>query len=142
MTIQNTRLLVGVATFGLILTVGAMSARAAGPFDGTWVLDIPVAAADTGRTNPTCPALRLDATITDSKITASLARVPSGTPNVVANGTGPGAAPLTGTVKADGTLTAHWLGYKASGKLNGDSGTVTVHGQCGPRIAMATRVKQ
>lgn len=133
----------GAAAAAIALGWGAAflgPARAAGAYDGTWVIDIPQATTDIGRTTPTCPALRLNAKIVDSKVNATLERVASGTINTVENGTGPAASPLTGNVEADGMLIAEWQGYHASGQLNGDSGRVVVQGQCGPRTATVTRV--
>ena len=125
---------------GLAGALAAAPALAAGPFDGTWVLDVPVAATDTGRSNPTCPALRLQAKIVDSQVTGSLERVASGTTTTVETGSGRVSAPITGTVHPDGMLVAQWQGYKASGSLNGDSGRIVVLGECGPRTAVATRI--
>jgi hypothetical protein len=118
----------------------APPAQAAGGFDGTWVIDIPPSIVRGSATSGPCPALRLRATISDSKITASLERVAGGAPNTIENGTGRSSGPLTGTVQPDGSVSADWQGYRAAGKLSGDAGTVTVQGQCGPRDATVVRV--
>ena len=115
-------------------------ALAAGPYDGTWVLDLPASPINSTQTTSACPALRLSAKIVDSQVTGSLERVASGTDNTVENGTGRVSAPITGSVHQDGMLVADWQGYHASGSLSGDSGRVVVQGQCGPRTATATRV--
>jgi hypothetical protein len=118
----------------------AAPAFAAGPFDGTWVLDLPSYPFNSGQTNAPCPTLRLSAKIVNSQVTGSLERVPSGTADTIENGTGRISAPITGSVQADGMLVADWQGYHASGTLSGDSGRIIVLGQCGPRTAIATRV--
>jgi len=121
------------------VAVSAPPARAAGAYDGTWVIDIP-ASVQGNLTTAACPALRLQVKIADSQVSASLERVPSGTSNTVENGTARNATPLTGAVAQDGTVVAQWEGFKANGKLAGDNGAVTVIGQCGPRNATAIRV--
>jgi hypothetical protein len=122
-------------------TILAAPARAAGPFDGSWVIDVPASASAAQRADANCPALRLPVKIADNQVSGSLTRVPStGGGQGVQQGTGRASAPVTGTVQADGSVTAQWEGYKASGKLAGDGGTVTIVGQCGPRKATATRV--
>jgi hypothetical protein len=129
-----------VIAAGAAAATVAHSAHAAGPYDGTWVIDIPASLARGVQSTGPCPALRLEAKIVDSQVTASLERVPSGTTETVENSTARTAAPLTGTVEADGTVTADWQGYKSNGKLSGDTGAITVQGECGPRDATATRV--
>jgi hypothetical protein len=115
-------------------------ALAAGPYDGTWVLDVPSSPITGGQSTSTCPALRLSAKIVDSQVTGNLERVASGADNTVENGTSRVSAPITGTVHQDGMLVADWQGYHASGTLSGDGGRVVVQGECGPRTATATRV--
>jgi len=134
-----------VSVLSLALSMAEASlALAAGPFDGTWVLDIPASRNRPGdyTTSAYCPALRLPVEIRDSKVTGDLTRVPNstGTPEIEA-GKSRVSAPVTGTVQADGTVVARWQNYHAAGKLVGDSGQVTVQGECGPRIAKATRIK-
>jgi hypothetical protein len=118
----------------------AVPALAAGTYDGTWVLDIPSSMLCASYSTFACPALRLETKIADNKVIGSFERVPSGAANTVETGTGRASAPVTGSVQADGMLVADWEGYHASGRLAGDSGQIVVHGQCGPRIATATRV--
>jgi hypothetical protein len=72
-----------------------------------------------------------------------LHRVPSpDDTDVVESGAGPGAAPITGQVSAEGAVEAQWQGYRATGQLTGNTGEVTVDGECGPRTAVATRVTE
>jgi hypothetical protein len=121
-------------------TLLAGTASAAGAFDGTWVIDIPSSPTAGNPSTPPCPALRLQARIVDSRVTGSLERVASGTPNTVEPGSSRAASPITGMVQPDGALAAEWEGYRATGKLSGDTGQITVQGQCGPRSATASRV--
>lgn len=135
--------LFSVAAFSLALSVTGVSlALAAGPFDGSWVLDVPAGRLKPGdyTSSASCPALRLPVQIRDSKVTGELTRMPNtvGTP-LIEPGGGRGSAPVTGTVQPDGTVVAQWENYHAAGKLAGDGGQVTVQGECGPRIAKATR---
>jgi hypothetical protein len=88
-----------------------------------------------------CPALRLPVEVQDGRVIGALHRVPSGSAGLeIESGGGPNAAPVPGTVQPDGTVNAHWGPYQASGKLEGNEGTVTVDGECGPRVAQAIRV--
>ena len=113
----------------------------ADPYDGKWVIDFPAttvpAAASSSRS---CASIRISAEINESRISGELHREAT-SPTEVTNGTGPGAAPLSGTVAADGTVTATWQGYAIGGKLAGNGGTVNVTGECGPRTGTATRVQ-
>jgi hypothetical protein len=136
------RLAWSVIAASLAAAAVAGSAYAAGPYDGTWVIDIPAGLARGNLSTALCPALRLEAKIIDNQVNASLERVPSGTAETIENGTARTAAPLTGTVQPDGTVTADWQGYKSAGTLSGDTGTITVQGECGPRDATATRVSK
>jgi len=127
-----------------LLASGAVPALAAGPFDGSWVIDVPAGRLKPGdyTSSASCPALRLPVEIRDSKVTGQLTRSPTavGTP-VIEPGGGRLSAPVTGTVQADGSVVAQWENYHAAGKLVGDGGEVTVQGECGPRVSKATRVK-
>lgn len=132
-----------ISALALALSVsGASLALAAGPFDGIWVLDVSGSRTKPGdyTSGAACPALRLPVQIRDSKVTGDLTRVPNsvGTPEIEP-GKSRVSAPVTGTVKADGTVAAQWLNYRATGKLVGDTGKLIVQGECGPRNATATR---
>ena len=128
----------------LALAAGALplgAAVAAGPYDGTWVVDAPQAGgagAQEGAEPTGCEPLRLEFQVQDNRITGSLKRSPYGGARVTP-GTGPGSAPITGTVGPDGTINAQWQQYKATGRLSGDHAEVRWNGQCGPRIAMGGR---
>lgn len=135
------RALAAMASAALVTSaLLASPARAGGNFDGTWILDVPASLTGGSYTTATCPALRLQTKIADNTVSGSLERVASGADNTVESGTGRAASPVTGSVQPDGMLVAEWQGYHASGRLAGDTGRVVVQGECGPRIATATRV--
>jgi len=123
----------------LSVTLGGLSAAAQdkGRYDGTWVVDIPVAI-EQKTTNPTCPALRLVIRVKDDQISARLLRNPVG--NTISNSDQPDAPVLTGHVDPDGTVNAEWQGFSATGKLAGDTANLVVKGECGPRNATGVRV--
>lgn len=126
----------------LSMSVPSMSAEAAGPYDGTWVIDAPQAggtgaAEDSAATG--CEPLRLEFRIVDNRIVGTLHRSLYGGTRVE-TGPGPGSAPVTGTVSDDGTLNAQWGRYKATGKLAGNNAEVRWRGECGERMAMGSRI--
>jgi hypothetical protein len=132
----------GVVTAALLLPV-SRAAFAATPYDGTWVLDVPPSTIISRADGSYCPALRLPVQISNGQVSAMLHRVPSlDDTDMVESGPGPGGAPVTGQVSADGFVEAQWQGYRASGQLSGNTGEITVNGECGPRTAVATRVGQ
>jgi hypothetical protein len=116
-------------------------ALASTSFDGTWVIDVPASTTIAATADSACPALRFPVQIRDNQVTGVLTRVPSRDGAVIVEaGNGGDAAPVSGTVQPDGTVTAQWENYHATGTLNGDTGIVTVAGECGPRTAHAVRV--
>jgi hypothetical protein len=118
-------------------------ARAATPYDGTWVIDIPPSTIISREDESACPALRFPVQIKDGRVTGSLEQVPSAESSlVVENGDGPAASMVTGTVGADGTVDAQWQNYHATGNLAGNRGEITVATECGPETAQAFRVTQ
>jgi hypothetical protein len=131
------------ASISLIVAAFALPmswAQAAGPYDGAWYVDAP-AAQTTGAERPSgCDSVRLPMQVTDNKITGNLQRAPYGTGRVEAGGSS--ASPITGTVQPDGTFTAQWESYHATGKLSGDKAEMTWKGECGPRVATGGRAKQ
>jgi len=122
------------------LVSSSPQAFAAGPFDGTWVVDVPSADFNSTTGASDCPALRFPLQIRDGQVTGVLARVPSSDGVVVEAENGADSASVTGTVQPDGTVHAEWERYRANGKLDGHNGQVTVSGECGPRAATAVRV--
>jgi hypothetical protein len=85
--------------------------------------------------------LRFPIAIKDGEISGTLHRVPSTTDGVIVEaGSGPDSAPVTGTVRPDGSVTAEWMNYHAEGKLADKDGAVTIQGECGPRRATVTRI--
>lgn len=114
--------------------------RAAGPFDGNWVLS---AAGAGGRQTETggdtaCSDFRIPFQISDNQIVGKYARSVSTPTEIVASPTG---SPMTGTVQPDGTFTLKWEAYNVSGKITGNSLTAVWRGQCGERSATGTRVQ-
>jgi hypothetical protein len=131
----------GVVAAALMLPL-PRPADAATPYDGTWVLDVPSSTIIPRTSESACPALRLPVQVTNGQVIAMLHRVPSEDADDVESGAGPGASPITGSVSADGVVEAQWQGYRATGQLTGNTGEITVDGECGPRTAEATRVAQ
>ena len=110
--------------------------------DGTWIVDVPAVGYMASAGEYRCPALRFPIDIRGGRVTGSLERVPSSDPGVtVESGGGQTSAPVTGSVGANGTVTARWLNYHANGHLDGAAGTATIDGECGPRQARLYRVK-
>jgi hypothetical protein len=123
------------------LALPCLTANAAGPFDGTWQIDsgglgTPTAEAMQGTS---CAPESLSFEIKDNQIQGSYARVP-GSSSRVESSEGRGSSPLTGTVNADGTVSAQWESYKAAGKITGDQIELRWRASCGPRVAMGSRV--
>jgi hypothetical protein len=130
----------GVVAAALLLPA-SQAAFAATAYDGTWVLDVPSSTIIPRTGEAYCPALRLPVQVTNGQVTAMLHRVPSpDDTDVVESGAGPAASPVTGQVSADGSVEAQWQGYRATGQLSGNTGEITVDGECGPRTSVATRV--
>jgi len=118
----------------------APPAWAMGPYDGTWIVDLPANNGPSfGNANSACPALRLRILVKDNQLSASLQRVP-GAPNVVENSADPNATPVTGSVRPDGSVEAKWGNYVATGTLAGANTAVTVQGTCGSRTGTAVRI--
>ena len=116
--------------------------RAAGPFDGNWVLS---AAGSGGRTSPegggggnACSDFRIPFQIADNQIVGKYSRSTSDPTEIVASPTG---SPMSGSVQPDGTFTMKWEAYDVSGKITGTTLTATWRGQCGQRSATGTRVQ-
>jgi hypothetical protein len=137
--------LVQIAAFALLASALSISGAAAQathrPFDGMWVLDVPPSPVIARTSETACPALRLPVSIENDQLVGSLMRVP--TPDagpMLEAGTGPNAAPIVGSVAADGTVQAHWEGFQVYGKLTGGTGQVTVQTMCGPMVSTATRL--
>jgi hypothetical protein len=123
----------------MAVAVYAMPARAAGPFDGNWVIDAPPAGGAIGAEGEyTCPALRLPFTVKDGQVIGDLHRTATGT---VESGKSSNSAPVTGSVSAAGEVSVTWEAFKASGKLSGSTGSVSWAGECGPRTATAQKVQ-
>jgi len=132
----------GVVAAALLLPA-SQAAFAATPYDGTWVLDVPPSSTIARVDGSSCPALRLPVQVMNGQVTGMLHRVPSADDtDMVEAGAGPYAAPVTGQVSADGAVEAQWQGYRAAGQLSGNTGEITVDGECGPRTAVATRVAE
>jgi len=137
-----TRTLATISLTIVALALPLLPAQAAGPYDGNWYVDAAPAAQTSSSDVPAgCDAVRLPFQVTDNKITGSLQRAPYGTGRVE-QGSGSSAAPITGTVGPDGTFTAQWESYHATGKLSSDKAEMSWKGECGPRTATGGRAKQ
>lgn len=115
-------------------------ARAAGPFDGNWVL---AAAGAGGRQSESggdtaCSDFRIPFQIADNQIVGKYARSTSNPTEIVAT---PSGSPMTGSVQPDGTFNLKWEAYNVSGKITGNTLTAMWRGQCGERSATGTRVQ-
>src|SRR5215469_6528528 len=100
--------------------------RAAGPYDGSWVL---AAAGAGGRTSQegggggtACSDFRIPFQISNNQITGKYSRSTSDPTEIVASPTG---SPLTGSVQPDGTFSMKWEAYNVSGKITGNTLTAT-----------------
>lgn len=127
------------------LASSALPAAAAGPFDGTWVVEAPAlpgASSETSSSTASCyNAVRFEFQIRDNQVVGTLRQTPyAGVQQGGSGSSRAGAAPLQGMVQPDGTLTAQWQSYRATGKLTGDRAELTWRGQCGPRTATGQRV--
>jgi hypothetical protein len=125
----------------LVFLSYAPLARAAGAYDGNWVIDFPAVGGNPAISESGCQALRLPLEIKDSKFASTLARVPAPTGGVVVEaGRGTDSASITGTVQADGNVSADWERYHVTGQLAGNSGQLEFKGECGVRVGQAVRV--
>jgi hypothetical protein len=140
MTPIRPTLTIAAAAVALLAFASAPS-FARGSFDGTWVVDVPASQTLAGNTQPACPASRFPLEVRDNVVYGSLERVfTGGSSPVVETGTDRNARPVVGSVQPDGSVSATWLGYHATGKLNASDGIVTIQGACGPRKATIVRV--
>jgi hypothetical protein len=115
--------------------------RAAGQFDGNWVLNAKGSGGMTsqeGSGGTSCSDFRIPFQITDNQIAGKYSRSTSNPTEIVASPTG---TPLSGSVQPDGTFTMKWEAYNVSGKIAGNTLTATWRGQCGERTATGTRVQ-
>jgi hypothetical protein len=116
--------------------------RAAGPFDGNWVLSATGAGGRTsqegGGGGTACSDFRIPFQISDNKIAGTFTRSTSNPTEIVASPTG---TPMTGTVQPDGTFEMKWEAYNVSGKITGSTMAAMWRGQCGERSATGTRVQ-
>jgi hypothetical protein len=134
------RMLTSISVIVAALAMPLLPAAAAGPYDGTWYVDAPPAAgwqpAEQGGGG--CEGVRIPFKVTDNKITGSLKRAVYGTGRIEASESG---TPFSGTVAADGGISAKWESYTATGKLTGDKAELRWKGQCGERVATGGRSK-
>jgi outer membrane protein OmpA-like peptidoglycan-associated protein len=128
--------LLALAAFALPMA----PAHATGPFDGTWIIDVPADTISGADDNSVCPALRLRVHIIDSQVTGQFRRSFPEDSNVVETGGNNGAAQVSGNVQPDGALTAQWQNFHAAGQMVGDRGNLTMQSECGPLQAIARRL--
>lgn len=134
-----TTLAAGGGLAASLLALPSFTALAAGPYDGTWIIDFPPSLSGSNLSQPACQALRLRFEVKDNEVSARLQRIsPDG--NVVENSDAPGATPVTGTVKPDGTVEGNWGNFTATGKLAGTQAQVTVNGVCGERTGNGVKL--
>jgi len=89
----------------------------------------------------TYAAVRIQFQVREYEIIGSLRMHRTHEGATVRQGPGPGATPIKGTVAPDGTLTAQWQSFRATGKLMSDKAELRWKGQCGPRVAIGTRLR-
>lgn len=131
-----------VSLAAAVVVAPIVAAHAAGQYDGNWFVDAPAAQnAGTSERSSGCEPVRIPFTVKDNKISGSLQRAPYGTGRVE-SGTGKNATPFTGTVGPDGSITASWQSYKATGKLSGNTAQIKWRGECGERVATGGRAKE
>lgn len=133
----GTAALLAIAT--VFLSPGIV--RAAGQFDGNWVLNAAGAGGMTsqeGAGGTACSDFRIPFQISNNQIAGKYARSNSNPTEIVAS---PSGSPMTGSVQPDGTFTMKWEAYDVSGKITGNTLTATWRGQCGQRSATGTRVQ-
>jgi hypothetical protein len=122
------------------IALPTLPARAAGPYDGNWVIDAPAAGGAIGAEGQyTCPALRLPFTVRDGQVIGDLHRTAE---NTIVSGKSANSSPVSGSVSGDGGVNVTWQSFHATGQLSGASGRVSWAGECGPRQATATKVAQ
>lgn len=123
----------------VVLAAGVLPAHAAGSYDGSWYVDAQAAdQSQPAQEASGCEALRIPFTVKDNRVSGSLQHRRYGEGFEPGDG-GPSAAPLIGTVQADGTLTAEWNTRRFTGKLSGDKAEVRWSGECGARVATGGR---
>jgi hypothetical protein len=125
-----------IASLAVAALAGPVSpARAQGPYDGMWVVDAPpIGGGPYGGAH--CQGVRLPFEIRDNQIIGSWEYVQNapGIPTVEA-GNDRDAAPVTGRVDPDGSITAQWMSFPLTGKVAGKQLEMSWSGECGPRVA-------
>jgi hypothetical protein len=127
---------------GALLATSMVGAHAAGPHDGTWVVEAPAVQGSGGYVGGTaCAAVRIQFQVKDGQVQGNLRLRPSGASGTsVDQSPGRGSTPIQGSVQPDGTMTAKWQSFHATGTLAGDKAQLTWRGQCGPRVATGERI--
>lgn len=127
------------------LSLSALSAFAAGPYDGTWTFEAPAVAGGSGDPYDlnSCAAVRFQVQVQDSRVVGNLRMTPyaggSDVSGNVSSSPGRGSSPVTGTVAPDGTVNAQWQTFKATGNLGSSPAKLSWRGACGPRTATGQR---
>jgi hypothetical protein len=128
-----------VSLAAAVVVAPLFAAHAAGQYDGNWFVDAPSAQnAGTTERSSGCEPVRIPFTVSDNKISGNLQRSSYGTGRVE-SGTGKASMPITGTVAPDGSISAQWESYKATGKLSGNTAQIKWRGECGERVATGGR---
>jgi hypothetical protein len=115
--------------------------RAAGPFDGNWVINAHGAGGreggPAGGNEAECSAFRLPVQIKDNQVIGTYRRSSSVPTEIVPSQTG---SPAKGIVLSDGTFNVQWDSYNLTGKITGNTLVAYWTGQCGPRSATGSKV--
>jgi len=128
--------------FAFVLAALALptAGHSAEPYDGNWVFDAPAVPGGRNYAGTACAAVRIWFEIRDNQVIGSLRLVPSTAQGTtVRSGPGPGSTPIKGSVAPDGSLTAQWQSFHATGTFTGSKAEMRWRGQCGPRVATGAR---
>jgi len=128
-----------IAAASLAALVLSLAAAHAGPYDGTWAVDFPSPQNNVRSAGSVCTAFRLVVQVKDNQLEARLQR--ESVTGEVENSTATNAVPVKGSVAPDGTVTAMWEDFPVIGRLTGDTGAISIQGDCGPRTGRAVRLQ-
>ena len=125
-----------------MLAALAISTQAAGPYDGTWMVN----AAGTGAVDMrgwyACPPIHVTLQVSDGKISGTMERAYG---DQVTDGYDHNATPVTGAIDGDGKVTVTWQGLIANDVVNAEGHATQNHlafswqVACGPRTAVGER---
>lgn len=93
----------------------------------------------TGAGAQVCSAFRLPFEIKNNQVVGTLTRSTARPTEIIASRRG---TPVKGSVLEDGTFAVQWQNFNIAGKITGDTLVAYWNGQCGPRSATGSRVRQ